>query len=216
MGMSVREPLEFRKALLAGAVALTLTGTGVAFAWAAGGPTPSPPTSQSEPASGQDNRHARAGKAQRPDYLHSESVVKKADGTIQTILAQHGTVESVSATAITVKSEDGYAGTYAVNAETRIKGVPAAPATGSSVMLDGGNRLKKAAGTIADIAVGDVVRVSGLKNGDRMTAERIAEDAGDRQWPGPGRGHRHGHEHGHGHGKGAVQGRLLGDWRLIS
>ncbi|TLM74186.1 hypothetical protein [Pseudarthrobacter sp. NamB4] len=55
--------------------------------------------------------------------------MRKADGTFATELSQRGTVESVSGTAITVRSEDGYSQTYGVNAETQ----SAAP--------DGGERL---------------------------------------------------------------------------
>lgn len=193
--MSVRDPLKIRKALLAGAVALTLTGAGVAFAWAADSPQPTPPPSQSAP--GQEKRPAKPDKSQRPQHLHSEGVVKKADGTFQTILEQRGTVESVSDTSITVKSEDGYSQTYSVNAETKIKQVPAPAADGSSAAPDGGKRLKPTDGTIADIAAGETVRISGVKDGDQATAERIVEGAGDRPGLGLGRGHEKGHGKGH-------------------
>ncbi len=198
--MSVREPLQFRKTLLAGAVALALTGTGVAFAWAASiPPSPSPTSSQSQAQSqtapGQENRKAKRDKAQRPQHLHSESVVKKADGTFATELSQRGTVDAVGATSITVKSEDGYSQTYAVNAETKIRQVPAAAAGGSSAMPDAGKRHKPAAGTIADIAAGDAVRISGEKIGDKVTAERIVEGGGGHTGLGHGRGHGHGKSH---------------------
>jgi Domain of unknown function (DUF5666) len=196
--MSVRDPLKIRKALLAGAVALTLTGAGVAIAWAADPPSTSP--SQSAP--GQENRPAKPDKSQRPQHLHSEGVVKKADGTFQTVLEQRGTVEAVSDTSITVRSEDGYSQTYTVNAETKIKQVPAPAADGSSATPDGGKRLKPADGTIADIAIGDTVRISGVKDGDQATAERIVEGAGDRPGLGLGRGHDKGHGGQPGHGKG--------------
>jgi Domain of unknown function (DUF5666) len=201
MNMSVRDPLKIRKAVLAGAVALTLTGAGVAIAWAADSPPPSPSPSQS--AQGQENRPDKPEKSQRPQHLHSEGVVKKADGTFQTVLEQRGTVEAVSDTSITVKSEDGYSQTYAVNAETKIKQVPAPAADGSSATPDGGKRLKPADGTVADIATGDAVRISGVKNGDQATAERIVEGAGDRPGLGLGlgRGHEKGHDKGHGRGR---------------
>ncbi|WP_104042881.1 DUF5666 domain-containing protein [Arthrobacter sp. ZGTC412] len=196
--MSVREPLTFRKTLLAGAVVLALTGTGVAFAWAASeAASPSPSSSQSQVAPGQENRKAKPDKAQRPQHLHSESVVKKADGTFETILEQRGTVDAVSATSIIVKSEDGYSQTYTVNAETTIRQVPAAAAGGSSATPNGAKRLKPAPGTIADIAAGDIVRISGVKNGDQVTAARIVEGAGDGRGFGLGRGHGHGKGKGH-------------------
>ncbi|MCQ6269888.1 hypothetical protein M8J71_05235 [Pseudarthrobacter sp. R1] len=200
--MSVREPLKFRKAALAGAVALALTGTGVAIAWAA---DPSPPSSSAPGNSDKAQGHNKpdkaqgsnkADKAQRPQHLHGESVVKKADGTFVTELGQRGTVEAVSGTSVTVKSEDGYSQAYSVTAETKIAQVP--PADSTPGMADGGKRPKRAAGSIADIATGDVVRISGVKSGDQVTAERIVE-GGDR--PGPGLGTGRGHGHGKGHSK---------------
>lgn len=194
--MSVREPLKLRKAALAGAVALALTGTGIAIAWAA---DPSPPSSSApgNPERSQGSNkpdkaqgHNKPDKAQRPQHLHGESVVKKADGTFVTELGQRGTVEAVSGTSITVKSEDGYSQAYTVNAETKITQVPAADSTPGTA--DGGKRPKPATGSIADIATGDVVRISGVKSGDQVTAERILE-GGDR--PGLGR------DNGHGKGK---------------
>lgn len=196
--MSVRDPLKIRKALLAGAVALALTGAGVAIAGAADSPPPSPSPSQSAP--GQENRPAKPDKSQRPQHLHSEGVVKNADGTFQTVLEQRGTVEAVSDSSITVKSEDGYSQTYAVNAGTKIKQVPAPAQDGSAATPDGGKRLKPTDGTIADIAAGETVRISGVKNGDQATAIRIVEGTGDRPGLGLGRGHEQGHQKGHGKG----------------
>ncbi|MDQ0924259.1 hypothetical protein QF038_002767 [Pseudarthrobacter sp. W1I19] len=197
--MSGREPLKYRKAVLAGAVALALTGTGVAFAWAANDPA-SPPPSQSQSERGKSDEapgQKKPDKSQRPQHLHSEGVVKKADGTFQTILEQRGTVEAVSDTSITVKSEDGYSQAYAVNADTKVTKAPAAEPDNAQGTDDGGKRLKPAEGTIADIATGDTVRIAGVKDGDQATAERISEGAGD----GPGFGMGRGHGHGKGHSK---------------
>lgn len=199
--MTIRDRLKIRKALLAGAVALTLTGAGVAIAWAADPPSPAPS------AHGQEKRPAKPDKSQRPQHLHSEGVVKKADGTFQTVLEQRGTVESVSGTSITVKSEDGYSRTFTVNAETKIRQAPAARRDSSPEKDDGGKRNKPADGTIADIAAGDSVRVSGLMEGDLAIAERIVKGAGAGGGPGFGLGRGQGHEKGphggpHGHGTG--------------
>jgi hypothetical protein len=200
--MSVREPLRLRKALLAGVVALALTGAGTAIAWSAAdspSPTPSPSASgkSGEPAPGNSD------KLQRPQHLHSESVVKKADGTFETQLSQQGAVDSASATAVTVKSEDGFIQSYTVNTETKITKFPAPAADGSPAKGDDGKRLKPAAGTIADIAAGDTVRISGLKNGDQATAQRIVEGAPT--GPGKGLGPGKGQGKGHGHGLGKLQ-----------
>ncbi|QHK22068.1 hypothetical protein GU243_23070 [Pseudarthrobacter psychrotolerans] len=196
--MSVQEPLRFRKVLLAGVVALALTGTGVAIAWSADTPSPSPSASapgRSDQAPSQD----KPAKAQRPQHLHSESVVKKADGTFETVLTQQGTVDAVSATSVTVKSEDGFTQTYAVNADTRVVKFPAPAADGSPAKGDDGKRLKRSDVTIAEIATGEAVRVSGVKNGDNATARQIVEGAGN--GPGLGKGLGKGHGHGLGHAK---------------
>ncbi|TQJ70006.1 hypothetical protein FBY31_4183 [Arthrobacter sp. SLBN-100] len=193
--MLVRDPFKIRKTMLAGAVALALTGTGVAIAWAADPPSPSP--SSSAPGNSEKGPgHNKPDKAQRPQHLHGESVVKKADGTYQAVLEQRGTVEAVSDTSITVKSEDGYSQTYAVNADTKIHKAPAAAPESSPGTDDGGKRVKPSDGTIADIATGDAVRISGVKNGDQATAERIAEGGGDGPGLGLGRGNGHGHSKG--------------------
>ncbi|MCP8998883.1 hypothetical protein NFC73_03905 [Pseudarthrobacter sp. RMG13] len=205
--MSVQEPLRFRKALLAGVIALALTGTGVAIAWSATDtPSPSPSASapgKSDKAKGQE----KPAKDQRPQHLHSEGVVKKADGTFETVLTQQGTVEAVSETSLTVKSEDGFTQTYAVNAETRIIKFPAPAADGSPARGDDGKRLKRSEVTIAEIATGEAVRVSGVKNGDNATARQIVEGAGT--GPGLGLGKGMGKGHGHGLGKGLGHAKRL-------
>ncbi len=198
--MSVREPLRIRKALLAGVVALALTGTGVAIAWSA---TDSPSPSPSESAPGKQDK--KQDKAQRPQHLHSESVVKKADGTFETHLGQQGTVEAVSDTSVTVKSEDGYTQSYAVNADTKVIKFPAPAADGSPATGEDGKRLKPSEVAIAEIAKGESVRVSGVKSGDSVTADRIVEGAGTGPGlglgKGLGKGPGKGLGKGHGHGK---------------
>jgi hypothetical protein len=197
MAMLVREPLKIRKAMLAGVVALALTGTGVAIAWSAAD-SPSPSPSESAPAQ-QDKKH---DKSQRPQHLHSESVVKKADGTFETELSQQGTVEAVSETSVTVKSEDGYQQSYTVNADTRVIKFPAPAADGSPAKGDDGKRLKPSEATIAEIATGESVRVSGVKNGDSVIAERIVEGAGTGPGLGLGKGMGKGLDKGLGKGRG--------------
>ena len=204
-----------RKGLLAGAVALALTGTGAALAWSADSPSPSPLQSASpqsgpsQSAPGQENKPAKPDKAQRPQFQHSEGVVKNPDGTFKTILEQRGTVESVSASAITVKSEDGFSQSYAVNGDTKVTRLPAPAADGSGASPgatgDDGKRLRPTDGTIADIATGDTVRISGAKDGDKATAKRIVKGAGNGPGLGLGRGLGHGpglgHKMGRGHGQ---------------
>jgi hypothetical protein len=202
--MTVREPSRLRKALLAGVVALVLTGAGTAIAWSAtDSPTSTPAPSPSGSSPGKSDQapdEKKPAKSQRPQVLHSESAVKKADGTFETRLTQQGTVDSVSSTSVTVKSEDGFIQSYAVTTETKITKFPAPAADGSPAKGDDGKRLKPAAGTIADIAAGDAVQISGVKSGDRATAARIVEGAGT--GPGKGKGLGKGLGQGHGHGKG--------------
>ncbi len=187
--MSVWDPLRLRKALLAGVVALALTGAGTAIAWSASdSPTPSPSPSATE----------KPDKSQRPQHLHSESVVKKADGTFETLLTQQGTVEAVSDTSVTVKSEDGFTQAYAVNGDTKILKFPAPAADGSPAKGDDGKRLKRSEVTIAEIAKGELVRVTGVKSGNDATAHQIIEGA----TTGPGKGMGMGKGHGKGHGLG--------------
>ncbi|HJV99162.1 MAG TPA: hypothetical protein VJ617_08730 [Arthrobacter sp.] len=200
--MSVREPLRIRKIMLAGVVALALTGTGVAIAWSA---TDSPSSSPSDSASGQQDK--KQDKAQRPQHLHSESVVKKADGTFETVLSQQGTVDAVSETSVTVKSDDGYTQTYAVNADTKVIKFPAPAADGTPATGDDGKRLKPSDVTIGEIAAGEKVRVSGVKNGESVIAEKVVEGAGTGPGLGLGKGMGKGLDkglgkgHGRGHGK---------------
>lgn len=205
--MSVREPLRIRKALLAGTVALALTGTGAAIAWSAtDSPLPSPSASGSAHA-----QPGKADKAQRPQQLHSESVVKKADGTFETVLNQQGTVDAAGETSLTVKSEDGFTQTYAVNADTKIISFPAPAADGSPATGEDGKRIKPSEVTIAEIATGDLVRISGVKNGGTVTAERIVEGAGTGPGMGLGKGMGKGPGQGHGHGPGKPKDRGADD-----
>lgn len=231
--MAVRKPMKARRVALAGAVALALTGTGVALAWSAtGAPTPTPSPSQSSQSapgnSGNAPGHNKPGKDQRAQPLHGEGVVKNPDGTFQTKLEQRGTVESVSDSAISVKSEDGFSQTYAVNGDTKIIKVPAAGPSGTGTpgspgatpspeatpspggKSDDGKRLRPTDGTMADIAVGDAVRIAGVKDGDTATATRIVKGAGDGPGAGLGRGLGQGLGHNQvpGHGKGL--GRTMG------
>lgn len=223
--MVVREPMRMRKAMLAGAVAVALTGTGAALAWSATGTATPTPSSSSPSAPGNPGNapaQNKPGKAQRALPLHGEGVVKNPDGTFQTELEQRGTVESVSGSAITVKSEDGFSQTYAVSGDTKITTIPpaanpgATPNTGPTPSpgavpgpggkSDDGKRLKPTDGTIADIAAGDAVRITGVKDGDKATATRIVKGAGDGPGLGLGRGPGRGPGHAPGHGQGLGQG----------
>lgn len=193
-----------RTLVLAGAVAVTLAGTGTALAWPAGGPSLPPSTAQASTAQAstepthtppghrdKQGNHGRQDKQHTPDkrhkadharggrLQHSESVVKDADGSFRTILVQRGTVEAVSGTSVTVRSEDGYSQAYAVDTDTKIIGSGAAFGHRSPAADDDDKAAGPRTGTIADIAVGDAVRIFGLKEAERVTAMRIAPGAGN-------------------------------------
>jgi hypothetical protein len=97
------------------------------------------------------------------EALHGELVVKAADGTISTVRQIQGTVTAVTSTSITVKAEDGYTATFAVNADTEVHtGLPS---------RDRG--MTETTQSIADVSVGDVARVHGTVSGDTATAEHL-------------------------------------------
>lgn len=161
-----------RKAFIAGGIAVALSAAGGAAVWAGTQASQPPsPTSSSTPApsstrapgpSSHGPSDARGGQA-----LHGAHVVKDANGSFRTIVTQSGSIESVSGSEVTVKSEDGFTQRYAINGDTRISKVNAE--------TPGKGRGKPAlpAATAADLKVGDAVRVSGTKNGDAVTAGRI-------------------------------------------
>lgn len=147
------------------AVALAgIVGAGVSYA---DDPTTSPSPSASPSTStpgGQQQRkpdeHAKRALLKRAllkRALHGEVTLggKKA----RVIDFQRGTVEKVSATAITVKSTDGFTGSYVITEDTRI-------------------RQAREPGRLSDITTGDKVRVIAVKDGKTSTAKVIREPKG--------------------------------------
>jgi hypothetical protein len=147
-----------RRGRAAALVAAGLVGgivvAGYATANAQTSPTPSPGTTtpQDAPRGGPGGHHGGPGGGMG---IHGEFVTKAADGGYQTMASQVGEVTAVSATSLTVKSEDGYSRTYVVNDDT---------------LVNAGNE-----GT-ADVAKGDTVRVVAIvRNG---TASALHVDDG--------------------------------------
>ncbi|MGW1346450.1 hypothetical protein ACWCOV_35715 [Kribbella sp. NPDC002412] len=106
----------------AAVVAMTVAG-GVAWASSGADPTPTPspsasptPDKQGEPGKGPH----RGGQFGLGGALHGEFVVKKDDGSYQTVATQRGEVTAVSKESITVKSEDGYSRTYTLTEDTLV------------------------------------------------------------------------------------------------
>ena len=145
-----------------GAVLVASVGTGVAVA-ATPSPRPSVSASGNATQPDQDGRkHPR-----RPAFLkrlqHGEFVVRDRDG-FRTVAVQRGEVTAVSPSAVTLRSADGFARTYVVTGDTKI-------------------RSRGAAGSIGDVQRGEAVTVVATKDGDRYVATRLkagaARAAGD-------------------------------------
>lgn len=214
--MPVKDPTKRRSLALAVAIVFVLSGTGVAVAWAASEPTQAgdagPQVAGVSPSPSPSGKPDKAqGKARE---LHSESVVKKADGSFEKRVTQIGTVESVSDKSITVKSEDGFSQEYVINAETRIRkvGKPSADSTAPkdspAPKDDAGKGLKPSAATAADLKQGDTVRIRGVRDGSAVTATQIIEGAGaNGKGLGKGLGQDKGLGKGLGRGKGQGQGQ---------
>ena len=177
----------FRKVLLAGGIAVALTGGGAAAVWAGTQPSPSPSSASASPGpSASAKTDPTEGRGQP---IHGEHVVKQQDGSYRTVVTQAGTIDAVSASEVTVKSEDGFSQRYAINAETRIAKVSA----GTSEPGNGKGRPSLASATAADLKAGDAVRISGTKDGGSVTATRIV--SGDLPVGIKGHGHQRGHGH---------------------
>ncbi|GAA5195237.1 hypothetical protein GCM10023346_24640 [Arthrobacter gyeryongensis] len=174
-----------RKTLIAGGIAVVLTGGGVAAVWAAGQIIPAyvvsaTPTSTASPASPSPGATSPTtpspGKA-RPfpvlprgfagPGMHGEFTVKNKDGSYTTLVSQRGTVQSVSDSSISVKSDDGFTQSYAITSSTTIVRFPAA-GTGTQ-----GRRPSLQTIKATDLKAGDTVAVSGTKSGTTVTATRI-------------------------------------------
>jgi hypothetical protein len=248
--MPDHHPNTLRRAVLAGAVVLALTGAGGAMVWAAGEPTAlrdaalqdaapqlvSPQDAAPPPASegpGKSEKSQGQGKGRE---LRDESVVKKGDGSLKTRIIQFGTVESVSASSITVKSEDGFSQVYAITAETKIRKQPAPAADGPAAKdsispkdstapkdsiapsddageRDDDERVNPSAATAADIKQGDTVRIKGVRAGDTVTATMIRTGA---KGKGPGQGNGVAQSKGLAEGKGLSQSKGLGEGKGLS
>jgi hypothetical protein len=161
--------------LVAGAIGATAL-TGVAFA-ATQTPTPTPnstapSTSAPENNSGQDGTMKGLGERRDRDgmrgpggrgmrggpggdrILHGDVTVKDENDQAVQARIQTGTVASISATSMTVKSEDGYTSTWTLNSDTKI------------------HRDRDDA-AIGDLKTGDFVHVRGPLSGDTATAKNV-------------------------------------------
>jgi hypothetical protein len=159
--------------ILSRRVALAVTGiaaagvigtAGVAMAGApapSGSPgTPAPSTSGSaapdkpDHPGGRDRAGGRRGALHRlAAGLHGEFVVKDKGGKFVTVISARGEITAASATSVTIKAEDGFTATFAVNADTKVRG--------------------RDVDAIADVKVGDRGGAVGVKSGDTITARAV-------------------------------------------
>lgn len=94
--------------------------------------------------------------------IHSEYVVLEGSNYV-TMAGQTGTVTDVSATSLTVKSEDGLSRTYAVGSDVQVT---------QGMRQRGGTSTGSTLG-LSNVTTGASVRVTALKNGDAYTAQII-------------------------------------------
>jgi hypothetical protein len=129
-------------------------GAGIAAADPTTSPTPTPtstPTAKDKPA----DKHRGALPARRAllaRALHGEATL--AGKQHRVVAFQRGVVQQVSATSLTVKSEDGFTATYVLNADTKVH--------------KQGDK-----STISAIKTGDHLRVLALKDGSTLTAKVV-------------------------------------------
>lgn len=108
--------------MLAGAVAATAL-TGVSFADDTARSDSQAPEGQSQDRPWREpfGRGPGPGIPGMGPVLHGEQVVRTPEGGYREIAIQNGTISAVSATSITVTSEDGYEQTYAIGEQTQIR-----------------------------------------------------------------------------------------------
>ena len=146
-----------------GALALTGVALAAPTLTAASGtapaaaPSPSSADPSAKAAKGPRGKHKglRGGHLRAPGRaVHAEAVVKDKDGKFITVYTQRGKVTAVSATSITLNSDDGFTATYTVNADTKI-GKDGKPAK------------------IGDVKVGDSAGLFAVKSGESKNARGI-------------------------------------------
>jgi hypothetical protein len=145
------------KTMIIGAAAVAVALTGGISATIASADTPSPAPSASpsaSPSTGAKDKAAKKHRTLQARALHGE--VTLGGKKHRVVDFQRGAVEKVSGTSLTVRSADGFTATYVVDAQTKV-------------------RKDKAQAAIADVRVGDKVRVVAPQEGSTSTAKRIVD-----------------------------------------
>ncbi|HWL35663.1 MAG TPA: hypothetical protein VNQ77_05665 [Frankiaceae bacterium] len=134
---------------------LVLAGLGVASAQS-GDPSPAPDRSPKAERLHRGPRgpfgHHRGGMKLGKGVLHGEYVTRAPEGGYRTMATQNGEATAVSASSITVRSEDGFTRTYAIDDDTLVRG---------------------AFGDGADVKAGDEVHVVAVVEGGTARAFSI-------------------------------------------
>ncbi|WP_026423284.1 hypothetical protein [Actinokineospora inagensis] len=147
-----------KKTAVTVAVALGIAGVGGAVAWAASSSDSSQTSSQGGPGGMGGMRGGMGGGADIMNALHGEFLVSDSSGGTKTELLQTGKVTAISATSITVVSDDNYTKTYVIDSSTTI----GATTTGSS-------------SSSAAVTNGESVTLIATESGDTATATSIRE-----------------------------------------
>ncbi|UKA60969.1 hypothetical protein [Arthrobacter sp. FW306-2-2C-D06B] len=166
-----------KKGLIVGGVAVVVAAAAGAGAYAAGNGTAAADTTNAQgPGAGQNGQGGFGGPGGTnagPGGLgvgmgglnaavHSEYVVLQ-NGSYVTMAGQLGTVTDISASSMTVKSEDGFTRSYALGTDVVVAEGVRQRGSGTT-----GTTL-----TLADVKSGSSVRVTALKESDKYTAQSI-------------------------------------------
>jgi hypothetical protein len=137
--------------VISGVAVVALVGGGIGVADAAGTPT----TPQQPTATTAQNHPAK--KKHRSLASRIEHGQLTLDGKRHRVIdIQRGTVQAITPTSITVRSADGFVGTYTLDGQTKV-------------------RKDKKPSSINQVTTNDRVRVLATVNGPAATANRIAD-----------------------------------------
>ncbi|MFH5879928.1 hypothetical protein [Arthrobacter sp. NA-172] len=178
-----------KKSLLVGGAAVVVAAAAGAGAYAAGNGTAATTTNAQGPgaggqagSNGQGGFGGPGGTNAGPGGLgvgmgglnaavHSEYVVLQ-NGSYVTMAGQLGTVTDISASSMTVKSEDGFTQTYVLGSDVVVaQGLRQRGSSSSGTTL-----------TLADVKAGSSVRVTALKESGKYTAQRHPNRHGHNLW----------------------------------
>lgn len=158
----MKKPLILLATAASAAAVAGVVGIGVASA----APTPTPSSSSAPSASSTPSSGATpsAGKTRQEQPKKHRDLTRRAlhgevelRGTKHRVVDfQRGTVSAVSDHSVTVRSVDGYVGTYVIGRDTKL-------------------RVAKKQATVGDLSTGDSVRVVAVKDGQTLTASRVVD-----------------------------------------